>query len=249
MKDKINTILVIDDNDVNRKYIETFLSKESLEIILTSSGNEALTELKHKKPNLILVDIQMPEMDGFQCYSNITELYGHFCPILAITAFSDQADKQMILNHGFNDFIQKPVKPQVLLETVLYWITNFNNLKKEEQNIDDELVDESVIQELLRFTDADSLFVLLDEFVEETKVFVQKISFLEPTNQHSEILSILHTIKGNAGSFGFSGLSQRAAKLETYLKADRFQTFQEEFEDFKNYANFLLTDYQRLINI
>lgn len=249
MKDKINTILVIDDNDINRKYIETVFSKESLEIILTSNGQEALAQLELKKPSLLLVDIQMPEMDGFQCYRKITDLYGHFCPILAITAFSDQADKQMILNYGFNDFIQKPVKPQVLIETVFYWITNFKNIKKEEQNTQDELVDENVIQELLKFTDTDSLLVLLDEFAEETRALVQKISFLEPTHQHSEILSILHTIKGNAGSFGFSGLSQRAAKLETYLKADRFQTFQKEFDDFKNYVNFLLTDYQRLIKI
>ena len=98
-----------------------------------------------------------------------------------------------------------------MVETIKYWITNFSKTNGASPFQEDEHVDEEVIQDLLRYTDKDSLLLLIDEFVEETKSNLQSISFLRSNHKYTEILSILHNIKGNAGSFGFTTLSSMAS--------------------------------------
>jgi len=248
-----NTILVIDDNDINRKYLRSVLSNSDFTPIIASSGMEALELLEEQKPDLILIDIQMPEMDGFDCYREIKLRFELNCPMLAITAFSDHRDKERVLQFGFDDFIVKPVKPDVLLGTIRHWIDLFQG-KGKDLNLSfnansEEHIDHGVLNDLLRFTDSDSLFSLIDEFVEETKSHVQSIVFLRGTKDYTEILSILHVIKGNAGSFGFTILSSKAANIEVCIKENRFEETDLNLDDFLNYSDFLLRDYQRLLKI
>lgn len=243
------TILVIDDNEVNRKYLKTVLSHNGFEPLITSSGFEALEELKVKEVDLILIDIQMPEMDGFECFRQIKALFNLDCPILAITDFSDLTDKKQIIAFGFNDYIAKPVKPNVLIDTLSYWINNHSEIVTEGNHVMMEHVDKGILKDLLRFTDEESLLSLIDEFIEETKASLQSIAFLRSANKHAEILSILHNIKGNSGSFGFNLLSSKAAKIEAHIKEKRFEMAESDLDDFFEYTDFLLRDYQRLLNI
>ncbi|GHE60576.1 MULTISPECIES: Hpt domain-containing response regulator [Roseivirga] len=249
MNNRHNSILVIDDNDINRKYLKSVLSNNSLEPVLVESGYRALEELRLRQFDLILVDIQMPEMDGFECYNRIKEEFGLYCPVLAITAFSDNADKKQIIEFGFNDYILKPVKPNVLVETIKYWITNFSKTNGASPFQEDEHVDEEVIQDLLRYTDKDSLLLLIDEFVEETKSNLQSISFLKSNHKYTEILSILHNIKGNAGSFGFTTLSSMASTIESYIKEEKWDRAVSILDEFLEYGDFLFKDHRRLLKI
>lgn len=244
-----NTVLVIDDNEINRKYLKSVLSNNGFNPIIAQDGYEALKLLENYKVNLILVDIQMPEMDGFECYRQIKAIHNPTCPILAITAFSDQADKKEIIAFGFNDYIIKPVKPNVLMDTLNYWITGVMELDKSEETLELQHIDSAVLNNLLRFTDEESLLALIDEFVEETKTYIQSLAFLRSTNRHPEILSILHVIKGNAGSFGFSILSSKASSLEAHFKEKRYDQAESELEVFLDYSESLLRDYQRLLKI
>lgn len=246
-----NTILIIDDNAINRKYLKSVFGNNRYNSILCSSGHEALQTLTINKVDLVLVDIQMPEMDGFECYNQIRNQHGFCCPIIAITAFSDQTDKREILDFGFNDYIAKPVKPDTLLEIVDFWLFRFKSNSKHSlaMNEDLEHIDHDILNDLLRFTDAQSLLSLIDEFVEETKSDIQSIANFKESDRHSEILSILHTIKGNSGSFGFTILSSKAAKIEADIKGKRFENIDSELNEFIEYSDSLLRDYHRLLKI
>jgi two-component system chemotaxis sensor kinase CheA len=82
---------------------------------LAKSGFECLKILEHIKPDLIMLDIMMPEMDGFQTLKNIrnnTDLAA--VPIYAVTAKAMVGDKEIILKHGFNDYIPKPVNSTII---------------------------------------------------------------------------------------------------------------------------------------
>lgn len=243
------TILVIDDNDINRKYLKSVLSNNEIEPILAQSGEEALELLKKFTVNLVLIDIQMPGMDGFECFRQIKSMFGLTCPMLAVTAFSDQTDKDKVLKFGFNDFIVKPVKPDVLLNTIRYWINISSQVAETDNSSEDGHIDYHIINDLLRFTDSDSLFGLINEFMEETKVQVQSISFLKSAKEYTKILSILHVVKGNAGSFGFTILSSLAAEIEGHIKENRLEQADSELDEMLKYTDFLLRDYHRLLKI
>lgn len=249
-----NTILVIDDNEINRKYLRSVLTNNSFVPLIASGGMEAFELIEEQEPDLILVDIQMPEMDGFDCYREIKLRYNLNCPILAITAFSDYRDKEKVLKFGFNDFIVKPVKPEVLVNTIRHWIDNFHEEKRtayqqNNETKDEQHIDHGVLNDLLRFTDSDALFSLIDEFIDETKSHIQTLQILRTTKNYTEILSILHVIKGNAGSFGFTILSSKAANIEGCIKENRLEETDSGLDDFLKYSDFLLRDYQRLLKI
>lgn len=249
MNKTLSTILVIDDNEINRKYLKSVISNNDMQAIVAATGYEALEILEKQEVDLILVDIQMPEMDGFECYRQIKAKFDLESPLLAITAFSDLADKKQIIAFGFNDYITKPVKPHVLLDTINYWLRNHSEIREGKPKKKPEDIDLEVLKDLLRFTDEESLLTLIDEFVEETKANLQSIAFLKSSDKHAEILSILHTIKGNAGSFGFAALSYKAANIEALFKGEKFEKANSDLDDFLKYSDFLLRDYQRLLKI
>lgn len=244
-----HSVLVIDDNDINRKYLNTLLSNNGFLPLLAEGGHQALDILDNNKVDLILVDIQMPVMDGFECFKAIRSKHGMFCPILAITAFSDLSDKKAILEFGFNDYLLKPAKPDALIQTLNHWIGNFSFKVDRKQNAAVDHIDEAVLNELLRFTDETSLLQLIDEFIDEVRTNIESISFLMRANRHAEILSILHTIKGNSGSFGFVLLAEKAAEIEILIKNDKLTQADSDLKIFIEYSEFLLRDYQRLLKI
>jgi signal transduction histidine kinase/CheY-like chemotaxis protein len=110
--------LVVDDNKVNRQAMQVILSKAGLDVILASSGIEAIERAKLMSLDIILMDIQMPEMDGYEAALKIRSLGGTFevIPIIAVTANATETANEKALAHGMNRSITKPFKPEMLLE-------------------------------------------------------------------------------------------------------------------------------------
>ncbi len=103
-------ILVIEDNRKNRTLIRDVLSYYGFEIIEASNGEEGVKKGKEHRPDLILLDIQMPVMDGFtalQVFRGIPETRD--VKVIALTSFAMAGDREKILNAGFDDYIAKPV--------------------------------------------------------------------------------------------------------------------------------------------
>jgi len=108
-------VLIVDDDPDSLFTIGEIIEACNCKTILAKSGFECLQTLEHKSPDLILLDIMMPEMDGFQTISRIklNKKWAHI-PIYAITAKAMLEDKEVILRNGFDDYIAKPVNSGVL---------------------------------------------------------------------------------------------------------------------------------------
>ena len=104
------TILIAEDNLSNYLLFE-FLLKKTYRLIHAKNGIEAIEFFKANSPQLILMDIKMPEMDGFEATTEIRK-YSQEIPIIAITAYAFDRDKEKILNNGFNDYLAKPVNAE-----------------------------------------------------------------------------------------------------------------------------------------
>lgn len=113
-------ILVADDNSMNRKLASVLLQQNGLEPLQAESGMQALDLLRKYSFDVILMDIQMPVMDGYETARCIREM-GLRTPIIAMTAHAFAGEKEKCIGAGMNDYIPKPFNEKILLEKIARW--------------------------------------------------------------------------------------------------------------------------------
>jgi CheY-like chemotaxis protein/HPt (histidine-containing phosphotransfer) domain-containing protein len=119
-------ILLAEDNVTNQKVAVGILGKFGLVVDVASNGEEAIQALQSHRYDLILMDVQMPVMDGFeatrQIRTSISATIDSRIPIIAMTAYARPSDRARCLAAGMNDYLSKPVEPATLAETILRWL-------------------------------------------------------------------------------------------------------------------------------
>jgi Signal transduction histidine kinase len=115
------TILIVDDNEINQRLISSLLAKKGYNYISAFNGNEALEILECQIVDLILMDIQMPELNGLKTTMAIRDTentLGIHIPIIAMTAYAMMGDKENFLNSGMDDYISKPIDFQTFYDII-----------------------------------------------------------------------------------------------------------------------------------
>ena len=127
-------ILLVEDNLVNQKVASKILSKSGYKVDVVENGRLALDILKKNPYDLILMDIQMPEMDGLEATRRIRRtdsgVLNNNIPIVALTANAMNTDRQQCLECGMNDYLTKPINPAKLLEIIAQWLPAKRNPQK-----------------------------------------------------------------------------------------------------------------------
>jgi len=114
-------VLVAEDNIINQKYILNLLEKEGHSAVVVGNGREALAALERESFALVLMDLQMPEMDGFEATSSLRareRFTGIHTPIIAVTAHAMSGDRDKCLAAGMDAYIAKPIRSLELLEAI-----------------------------------------------------------------------------------------------------------------------------------
>jgi len=135
-KDMSNTalrVLVVDDNAINQSLMKHLLSQWNIDFDVASNGLEAVEYLRKKECDLVLMDLQMPQMDGYTAVQEIREILKLDIPITAMTAHALPGERERCLSRGMNEYISKPIKEEELFKL----ITNFGlkEAKSEEMKI------------------------------------------------------------------------------------------------------------------
>lgn len=113
------TILIVDDNAQNAELLQAFLEALPVRVVTASDGIEALAKVEQHPPNLILLDIMMPRMSGFQVCRNLkADPATKNIPILMVTALKELSDIETARESGTDDFVSKPVNRFELLTRV-----------------------------------------------------------------------------------------------------------------------------------
>jgi CheY-like chemotaxis protein len=116
------TIIVVEDNNDVRRHVGAFLDRSGAKVVVARNGQEGLEVIKNTPPDLVLSDIKMPGMDGFELLDEIRALgrgVGGRVPVIAMTTFVMPGERASILNAGFQACLPKPFTPDRLLETIL----------------------------------------------------------------------------------------------------------------------------------
>jgi CheY-like chemotaxis protein len=112
-------VLIAEDNVVNRELLRELLEARGYSVVEACDGEEALHAIEQMQPDILLLDIGMPKLDGFAVMSKIREnpCLGRM-PVLAVTAYAMRGDREKILNAGFDGYISKPVNSRSLGEEI-----------------------------------------------------------------------------------------------------------------------------------
>jgi CheY-like chemotaxis protein len=116
------TIVVVEDHDDQRRYLGVFLEGLGANVVVARNGFEGLDAIRNHHPDIVLSDIAMPGMDGFELLREIRALGAEGAagvPVVAMSAFFTHADRAHILDAGFKACLPKPFTPDKLLETIL----------------------------------------------------------------------------------------------------------------------------------
>ncbi len=251
-------ILLAEDNALNQEVALDLLHHVGLVPDLAVDGEEAVTKASEHAYDLILMDLQMPRMDGLEASRRIRRMSLHaMTPIIAMTANAFEEDRQACLDVGMNDHIPKPVDPNVLYRTLLRWLqqgapkspeTEPTLAPQPSRNADAPAPDNQLTTRLANIPGLDlsaglrsvrgqahKLQTLLQRFALEHADDVQSARAARNGHQdtdRTESVRCLHTLKGLAGTLGLQAVAATAAKAERSFRAsDSTMTQQDALLD------------------
>ena len=116
-------VLVVEDNETNLYLVRFILEKNGLEVIEARGGVAAVELAVKEKPDLIIMDIQLPDISGLEAIKRIrASEANHDIPIIALTSYAMSGDKEKTLNAGCNGYIEKPVNPETFMIEVMKYL-------------------------------------------------------------------------------------------------------------------------------
>ncbi len=212
-------ILLVEDNDINRKFFINLVKQKGFNCDIATHGQEALKTLENKDYDIIFMDCQMPVMDGYEATRKIRELEGDkkHTPIIAMTAYSMKGDDNKCLEAGMDDYLAKPFNLEQVLHIMEKYIkvVSDDNNEKEENSYFNETV--SILMEQSGF-DRELAEELLDEFCKHAKKLLINIRENIAKNNFNECAKLLHQLKGSAGSVRANDVSKSALEAEEVAK-------------------------------
>jgi CheY-like chemotaxis protein len=218
-------ILLAEDNVVNQKVALRVLERLGYQADVVSNGKEAVEALRIMPYDVVLMDVQMPEMDGLEATKIIRDplarVHNPNVPIIAMTAHAMKGDRERCLNAGMDDYVSKPVRPKVLFEVINRQIAtdSRSSTLAERTTIEEKVIFDK--QDLLEQLDGDEEFFneLLLTFLQEIPARIGELRSALERNDPNSITEQAHTIKGASANIGAHALKQVALEIEVAGKS------------------------------
>lgn len=252
-------ILVVEDNRLLRSLTQKQLENLNVKVTCKENGLEALEAIKSNSYDLVLMDCQMPEMDGYESTLEIrkfeSETGGHI-PIIAMTAFAMKGDKEHCIASGMDDYLKKPVNITELQEMIIKWLPGANTSvdafsSKEsgsELSISDNSTEEAMFDiNLLKEHYQDDVFEILASFNKEVVQFIPKLENSIASGDWSSLAYDAHQLKGLLAILSIEQIESIVNKFVEEAREGRgkeakasFEVLEVELSKLVNYINNLL---------
>ncbi len=119
MSDMQGRLLVVDDNEMNRDMLSRRLERKGFDVMVAVDGRQGVDVAKAERPDLVLMDIQLPGMDGLEATKRIRDLEeGKEIPIVALTSYAMTGDREKVLSVGCTGYIEKPINADTFISEI-----------------------------------------------------------------------------------------------------------------------------------
>ncbi len=211
-------ILLAEDNLINQKVAIKILNTAGYMVDAVSNGREAVEAVKDGNYSMVLMDIQMPEMDGYTATQEIRSIQNEInkIPIIAITAHALRGDKEKCLSAGMSDYISKPIIATQLISILDKW-ANINtalSIKRPETDIPGSDIFDYEHFEKISIGDKDFQKELLESYFTDVEIRIQKLDNHIALKDIQHVINEAHTIKGASLSIGALKVGEQALAVE-----------------------------------
>ncbi len=207
-------ILLVEDNPVNRRLAQHVLEKEGYTVVAEDNGAAALKTLERKRFDLVLMDVQMPRMDGIETTTairNREKITGGYTPIVALTAHAMVGDRERCLKAGMDGYLIKPIQPATLLEAIerLHLAGGRSKRAQAEKIVLDRTT-------LLERVDGDMhlLGEITNLFLQQCEPLMASAREAMKTGNAGRFAYDIHTLRGMFRSLSATAAQEAAGKLE-----------------------------------
>lgn len=219
-------VLVADDSPVNLQIVTTLLKACQLEIVTATNGEEAVEAALSDNFNLVLMDIQMPKMDGKQAFELLQQL-GFSTPVIALTANVMPEDMTNYQQQGFYSCLAKPIEQEKFFATLAQTIPAAAATAPASEALPIEAW----------------MVELRGQFINELRSLKQQLQQARERNDTTGCTKIAHRIKGSAGNVGFHRLTDEAGELQSRLKSQRLEELVLQLDQFSDHIDQLLAEH------
>jgi len=231
-------VLVAEDGEINRLIARELLSRIGCQVDLAEDGQRAVEMALSHEYDLVLMDIQMPRMDGVEATWRIRAASGprSQVPIVALTAHVVATERAAHLAAGMNDHLSKPFEPATLAEVVARWSQSGAGADGSEPpySADPDLIDPGRLDDLQRIIAADVLGDLFRTWIENTTENLDRIATLIETESRVALAQEAHRLAGSAANFGATRLAQISRQLEEACGTASMETVRDAHQEIRS---------------
>jgi len=247
-------VLVAEDIPFNQKFIARLFERWQLNSVMVENGREALEKLEEQTFDLVLMDVQMPEMDGFEATRQIrkkeTALDLPHLPIVAMTAYAMKGDRERCLDSGMDGYVSKPIAAEVLKAEIIKFAPVSATSTDQSAPVEPAAENTSFeTDKLLRAFDEDMEFLreAVGMFLEDYPPMIATIERALTDQDHEELGRTAHGLKGMLGNFQADGAVGHAFALEAMGKNKACDGGRDVFDKLVSEVTNLETALKRLI--
>jgi two-component system, sensor histidine kinase and response regulator len=224
-------VLLADDNAINRELAVRILTKRGHEVSIVPNGKLAVEALEAKNFDVVLMDLQMPEMDGFEATAAIRRMEqttGTQVPIVAMTAHAMKSDRERCLNTGMSGYISKPIQAQELIELTESFTGDGGPIDIVVSDSASMVVDWETALDRVGGNE-ELLSDLAKLFLEESSRMLSAVQQAVERKNASELQRAAHSMKGSVATFSAQHAFDAALKLERLARAEELTGVDEAF--------------------
>jgi two-component system sensor histidine kinase/response regulator len=226
LKDK--RILLVEDNDINQLVAKDILEQVGIHVSIASNGEEAIKYVRANKFDAVIMDVQMPIMDGYTATEILRKTYpSSELPIIAMTANALKGDMERSIEAGMNDYISKPIDPEILFETLAKWLVG-NNVeiieKPLKKILNEEIETLDFDRTLIRLGNKQNFYYdLLKRYCDNYSNLADEFSDKRMNKKYDEAKRFIHSLKSVTGNIGAMKLNKFIVQFE-----EQYESYDDE---------------------